>query len=134
MKEIDLEKIEVRLLLEAVYQRYGYDFREYALSTMKRRILKCLAEEKLDTITADPVMSEALAFRLRERGIHMLDATISGTSKMCAEKDVTFMVGGHEDTFKECADLGLCPAGGIGEAIGASPNENARAGFLPRGH
>ena len=52
MKEIDLEKIEVRLLLEAVYQRYGYDFRDYALSTMKRRIVKCLAEEKLDTITA----------------------------------------------------------------------------------
>jgi 2-hydroxy-3-oxopropionate reductase len=59
----------------------------------------------IDTTTADPVMSEALAFRLRERGIDMLDATISGTSKMCAEKDVTFMVGGHEDTFKECEPI-----------------------------
>jgi 2-hydroxy-3-oxopropionate reductase len=54
----------------------------------------------IDTTTADPVMSEELAARLRARGIEMLDATISGTSKMCAEKDVTFMVGGDEDTFK----------------------------------
>jgi 3-hydroxyisobutyrate dehydrogenase-like beta-hydroxyacid dehydrogenase len=59
----------------------------------------------IDTTTADPVMSETLAFRLRERGIEMLDATISGTSKMCAEKDVTFMVGGHEDTFKKCKQI-----------------------------
>lgn len=51
MNENDLERIEVRLLLEAVYQRYGYDFREYALSTMKRRIVKRMGEEKLPTIT-----------------------------------------------------------------------------------
>ena len=54
----------------------------------------------IDTTTADPVMSAELAARLRARGIEMLDATISGTSKMCAEKDVTFMVGGEEETFK----------------------------------
>jgi 2-hydroxy-3-oxopropionate reductase len=59
----------------------------------------------IDTTTADPVMSEALALRLKEKGIYMLDATISGTSKMCAEKDVTFMVGGHEDTFKKCEPI-----------------------------
>ncbi len=59
----------------------------------------------VDTTTADPVLSEALALRLRERGIEMLDATISGTSRMCAEKDVTFMVGGREDTFRECEPI-----------------------------
>lgn len=59
----------------------------------------------IDTSTADPVMSEALATRLREKGIEMLDATISGTSKMCAERDVTFMVGGHEENFKECSPI-----------------------------
>jgi len=59
----------------------------------------------IDTTTADPVMSEALAVRLKEKGMDMLDATISGTSKMCAEKDVTFMVGGREDTFKECEPI-----------------------------
>jgi 2-hydroxy-3-oxopropionate reductase len=59
----------------------------------------------IDTTTADPVMSEALAARLREKGIEMLDATISGTSKMCAERNVTFMVGGHEETFKACSPI-----------------------------
>jgi 3-hydroxyisobutyrate dehydrogenase-like beta-hydroxyacid dehydrogenase len=54
----------------------------------------------IDTTTADPVMSAELAARLKDRGIEMLDATISGTSKMCAEKDVTFMVGGDEETFE----------------------------------
>jgi 3-hydroxyisobutyrate dehydrogenase-like beta-hydroxyacid dehydrogenase len=59
----------------------------------------------IDTTTADPVMSEELAVRLREKGIEMLDATISGTSKMCAEKDVTLMVGGREDHFEKCKPI-----------------------------
>ena len=45
-------------------------------------------------------MSAELAVRLADKGIEMLDATISGTSKMCAARDVTFMVGGDEETFK----------------------------------
>jgi len=59
----------------------------------------------IDTTTADPMMSEELANRLREMGMEMLDATISGTSKMCAAKDVTIMVGGREDIFRECKDI-----------------------------
>ena len=31
-------EIELRLLLEAIYQKYDYDFREYALTSMKRRV------------------------------------------------------------------------------------------------
>jgi 3-hydroxyisobutyrate dehydrogenase-like beta-hydroxyacid dehydrogenase len=53
-----------------------------------------------DTTTADPMMLEALALRLKKMGMEMLDATISGTSKMCAAKDVTMMVGGQEDMFR----------------------------------
>lgn len=59
----------------------------------------------LDTTTADPVMSEELAVQLREKGIEMLDATLSGTSTMCAERDLTIMVGGNEEPFKECAPI-----------------------------
>lgn len=59
----------------------------------------------IDTTTADPAMSEALAVRLRKRGIEMLDAAISGTSKMCAERDVTFLVGGGEAPFGSCAPI-----------------------------
>ncbi|MDF1592455.1 MAG: NAD(P)-dependent oxidoreductase [Desulfobacterales bacterium] len=59
----------------------------------------------IDTTTADPLMSAELAARLREKGIEMLDATISGTSKMCAQKDITFMVGGSRDVYKECEPI-----------------------------
>jgi 2-hydroxy-3-oxopropionate reductase len=59
----------------------------------------------IDTTTADPIMSEALAIQLREKGIEMLDATISGTNKMCAEKDITFMVGGEENIFRACEPI-----------------------------
>ncbi|MBA4422534.1 MAG: hypothetical protein C0390_05445, partial [Syntrophus sp. (in: bacteria)] len=47
----------------------------------------------IDTTTADPVMSEELAAGLKETGIEMLDAAVSGTSKMCAEREATFLVG-----------------------------------------
>lgn len=59
----------------------------------------------IDTTTADPIMSEALATQLREKGIEMLDATISGTSKMCTEKDMMFMVGGEKDIFHACEQI-----------------------------
>ena len=47
----DLENIEIELLLEGLYQRYGYDFREYAPASLKRRILNFVASEKLQTIS-----------------------------------------------------------------------------------
>jgi len=59
----------------------------------------------IDATTADPVMSEELAAQLREQGIEMLDATISGTSEMCAVKDTIFMVGGKAEIYKECEPL-----------------------------
>ena len=32
------EDIEIRLLLEALYTRYHYDFRNYAMASIKRRL------------------------------------------------------------------------------------------------
>jgi 2-hydroxy-3-oxopropionate reductase len=59
----------------------------------------------IDLSTADPVMSEELSAQLREKGVEMLDATLSGTSKMCAERDLTIMVGGRKDVFDACLDI-----------------------------
>lgn len=39
----NIENIEINLLLEAIFQRYGYDFRNYARASIKRRILSFLA-------------------------------------------------------------------------------------------
>jgi chemotaxis protein methyltransferase CheR len=46
-----LEKIENELLLEAVYRYYGYDFRNYAYSSIKRRIWHRVQAEKLNSIS-----------------------------------------------------------------------------------
>lgn len=37
-RQLENEAIEIRLLLEAVYQKYGYDFRSYAQAHTKRRL------------------------------------------------------------------------------------------------
>jgi chemotaxis protein methyltransferase CheR len=39
----DIEEIEVRLVLEAINARYGYDFREYSPESMRRRVQAALA-------------------------------------------------------------------------------------------
>jgi 3-hydroxyisobutyrate dehydrogenase and related beta-hydroxyacid dehydrogenases len=59
----------------------------------------------IDATTADPALSTELAAQLRQKGIEMLDATISGTSDMCAEKDAIFMVRSEEEIFKQCEPL-----------------------------
>jgi chemotaxis protein methyltransferase CheR len=47
-----LEDIEVQLLLEGVYQYYGFDFRNYAPSSLKRRIWNLICSERLTSISA----------------------------------------------------------------------------------
>lgn len=48
----DLERIEIRLLLEGVYRYYGFDFRSYAYASIKRRIWKRAEAEGLASISA----------------------------------------------------------------------------------
>jgi chemotaxis protein methyltransferase CheR len=43
MKTADIESIELKLLLEAIFLKYGYDFRDYAPSSLRRRIRNRLA-------------------------------------------------------------------------------------------
>lgn len=47
----DAQVIEINLLLEAIYQRYGYDFRDYGKAHAKRRILHRLALSGIGTIS-----------------------------------------------------------------------------------
>ncbi len=41
-QEEDIQEIELDLLLEAIFQRYGYDFRHYARASVKRRVQRIL--------------------------------------------------------------------------------------------
>lgn len=50
MKALDTQDIEIQVLLEAIYLRYDYDFREYARALVKRRILRRLSLSGLKTL------------------------------------------------------------------------------------
>ncbi len=54
------ERIELDLLLEAIHQRYGYDFRDYARETLDRRTRQFQADHGIDSI------SDTIARVLRE--------------------------------------------------------------------
>ncbi|MGE5394793.1 MAG: CheR family methyltransferase [Candidatus Saccharibacteria bacterium] len=47
----DLFNIELQLLLEAIFLRYGYDFRNYSKAHLKRRVLYRLGISNLTTVT-----------------------------------------------------------------------------------
>ena len=70
-----LERLEIELLLEAVYRHYGYDFRQYAFSSLRRRLKKRLEAEGLgtfsqlqDRVLHDPTAMEGM---LRDMSVNV---------------------------------------------------------------
>src|SRR5438477_7180597 len=67
----ELEDLEVQLLLEAIYRRYGFDFREYAPASLKRRLWRRIYAEGLESVSGlqervlhDPACMERLLLDL----------------------------------------------------------------------
>jgi 3-hydroxyisobutyrate dehydrogenase len=54
----------------------------------------------IDTTTGDPERTISLAARLAEKGIALLDATISGSSEQVRNRQAVFMVGGDKMAFE----------------------------------
>jgi chemotaxis protein methyltransferase CheR len=86
----DLEEIELSLLLEAVFRRYGFDFREYAAASLRRRVWRRAHAEGVATLSAlqdrllhDPQCMERL----------LLDLSINVTAMF---RDPTFYVAFRE--------------------------------------
>ena len=52
MNKVSIERVEIDLLLEALYRRYGYDFRSYGRASIKRRLRQHLAKTDFQTISA----------------------------------------------------------------------------------
>jgi chemotaxis protein methyltransferase CheR len=48
----EVERIEIDCLLEAIHRRYGFDFREYAPASLRRRVARRMEAEGLKTISA----------------------------------------------------------------------------------
>src|SRR5207253_11246293 len=74
---LELEELELQLLLEGIFRHYGFDFREYAHTSLKRRVAKRVKEEGLSSIAGlleavlhDPLCMERL----------LLDLSINVTS------------------------------------------------------
>jgi chemotaxis protein methyltransferase CheR len=82
----DLESLEIDLLLEGIYRQYGFDFREYARGSIKRRLWRRVYAEGLESISG-----------LQERVLHnpvameglLMDLSINVTSMF---RDPSFYV------------------------------------------
>ena len=80
----ELEQLEVELLLEAIYRRYGFDFRQYAQASLKRRLYRRMSVEHVTSLS-----------QLQDRLLHepgsmeglLLDLSINVTSMF---RDPTF--------------------------------------------
>ena len=59
----------------------------------------------IDTTTGDPQETLALAERLKQQSINMLDSTISGSSQQVRDRVAVFMVGGDKAAFEKCNDI-----------------------------
>jgi chemotaxis protein methyltransferase CheR len=84
---LELEELELQLLLEGIFKHYGFDFRGYAHTSLKRRVAKRVKEEGLSSISGlleavlhDPSCMERL----------LLDLSINVTSMF---RDPRFYVG-----------------------------------------
>jgi chemotaxis protein methyltransferase CheR len=82
--DAERETIEIDLLLEAVFRRYGFDFRQYARASLRRRLWRRVSLEGLQTLSG-----------LQERLLHepacmerlLLDLSINVTAMF---RDPTF--------------------------------------------
>jgi chemotaxis protein methyltransferase CheR len=82
----EVERIELDCLLEAVHRRYGFDFREYAPASLRRRVQRRMKIEGLETVSALQerlLRDDALMERL------LLDLSINVTAMF---RDPTFYV------------------------------------------
>jgi chemotaxis protein methyltransferase CheR len=78
------ETLELQLLLEGIYRQYGFDFREYAHTSLKRRVWRRVQAERVGTIAG------LLALVLHDANVMerlLLDLSINVTSMF---RDPTF--------------------------------------------
>jgi 3-hydroxyisobutyrate dehydrogenase-like beta-hydroxyacid dehydrogenase len=62
----------------------------------------------IDTTTGEPEQTARLGARLATRGVHYLDAPISGSSEQTRRGEATAIVGGPQEAFVACRDLFDC--------------------------
>ena len=88
--KLELEEIEVKLLTEGIYHHYGFDFRDYSLPSLRRRIWKRVYAENLGTISGlqDRVLHDSTCMERL-----LLDLSINTTAMF---RDPTFYLAFRE--------------------------------------
>src|ERR1043165_5429699 len=85
-EKLALEEVEIKLLTEGIYRHYGFDFRDYSMPSLRRRIWKRIYAEGLTTISAltDRVLHDSQSMERL-----LLDLSINTTAMF---RDPTFYV------------------------------------------
>jgi chemotaxis protein methyltransferase CheR len=76
-RDPELEHLELELLLEAIHRRYGFDFREYAPASLKRRVWRRIRGEGLESVSG---LQEAVLHDPQVMERLLLDLSINVTS------------------------------------------------------
>jgi chemotaxis protein methyltransferase CheR len=71
-----IEDIEVQLLLEGIFQRYGFDFRNYTRAALKSRVRYCMWEEGVASVSSlqEKILYDAACW---ERCLHALSVGVT---------------------------------------------------------
>ncbi|MBE3573266.1 MAG: 2-hydroxy-3-oxopropionate reductase [Moorella humiferrea] len=59
----------------------------------------------IDMSSIDPMVTREIAAKLKEKGIRMLDAPVSGGEPKAIDGTLSIMVGGRQEDFDECYDI-----------------------------
>ena len=73
----ELERIEIDLLLEGIFRRYGFDFRAYAYASVRRRLWKRVEAEGFASMSA---LTESVLHRADMMERLLLDLSINVTA------------------------------------------------------
>lgn len=67
---------QIRILINCILERYGFDFRDYALASLRRRITSIVRSERLDTIAdlQERILADPLAF---QRFVHGISVSVT---------------------------------------------------------
>jgi chemotaxis protein methyltransferase CheR len=113
--ELAVEELELELLLEALYQRYGFDFREYERPGVKRRLREVMDQRELATVSA-----------LQERVLHEPGAASTVLRALSVGPAALFDDPGHARLLRivlgtslrgsPLPKVWLAECGGVGEA------------------
>jgi len=89
-ERLELEALEIRLLTEGMFQRYGFDFRDYSTPSLRRRIWKRVYAEGLSTISG---LQEKVLHDAQSMERLLLDLSINTTAMF---RDPSFYVAFRE--------------------------------------